>query len=222
MNNRKLRKAIMTLCAALLLVSLSVGITVAYLTDTKAVVNTFTVGQVKIELDEADVDKEGVVDAQGRVKANEYHLMPGHEYIKDPIVHVAKESEDCFVYIRVDNNGIEAIEAKSGDEMANGKKYQTVSEQILANDWTWVTMDGNVHYFYKTVLKADTDKELEVFQNFMVNGTVDNTTLLNYYNSVTNKAVTVNAYAVQKDGFADFKAAWNATFAADEGNVAFD
>ena len=218
MNTRKLRKLILTLCSALLLVSLSVGMTVAYLTDKDTVVNTFTVGQVDITLDEAPVNTEGEVIEGKRVTANTYHLLPGHEYTKDPTVHVTANSEDCYVYISVDNNGIEAIEAATGTVMGDGaSKYKTVSEQILAKGWTWVTNDGNKHYFYKAVPKSETVTDLVIFNNFMVSGDVTTTQLKNYYDGVTNKNVTIVAYAVQQDGFTDFKAAWNATFVSDTG-----
>ena len=55
MKNSKLRRILLTLACAVLLVSLSVGATLAYLTSTPTkVTNTFVVGEVKIELDEAD------------------------------------------------------------------------------------------------------------------------------------------------------------------------
>ena len=224
MKTRKLRKAILTLCSALLLVSLSVGATLAYLTSTDAVVNTFTVGQVKITLDEAPVDANGQETTGDRVKANDYHLLPGHEYDKDPTVHVEANSEDCFVYIRVDNNGIEKVEAPAGAKMADGTAYVTVAQQILNNGWTWVKNENNVHYFYKTVAKATTQQDLEVFSNFMVSNAIDNDTLAKYYQDAQadtetkDKNVTVDAYAVQKDGFGDdYAAAWNATFATEVG-----
>lgn len=115
MNTRKLRKAIMTLCAALLLVSLSVGITVAYLTDTQAVTNTFTVGKVGITLDEADVYEEGdagvtadkigtAIPGADRVATNKYNLIPGHVYDKDPTITVNADSQDCYVMAKVTVN----------------------------------------------------------------------------------------------------------------------
>ena len=219
---KKARKALLTLCAALLLVSMTVGVTVAYLTSNDSVTNTFTVGKVAITLDEAPVDANGQRTTGTRVKANTYHLLPGHEYDKDPIVHVDANSEDCFVFIRVDNNGIETIEAAADTLMADNTAYVTVAQQILNNGWTWVKNVNNVHYFCKTVLKTDSDKELEVFAKFMVSEDIGNTELKNYYDVATadseqKKNVTIDAYAVQKDGFNSYQEAWNATFAGDTG-----
>ena len=53
--NKKLRRILLTVCSAALLVCVTVGATVAYLTSTETVTNTFTVGKVDITLDEAAI-----------------------------------------------------------------------------------------------------------------------------------------------------------------------
>ena len=80
-SKRMLRKFLLLRSSALLLVSLTVGVTLAYLTDTDEVDNTFTVGNVEITLDEASIGADGDATTGDRVKKNEYHLLPGH---KDP------------------------------------------------------------------------------------------------------------------------------------------
>ena len=88
---------ILVLCAMLLVVS-TVFATVAFLTSTDSVQNTFTFGQVIITLDEAEVTTNGVV-VQGadRRHTNDYHLIPGHFYVKDPIVHVGCSSRSIMI-----------------------------------------------------------------------------------------------------------------------------
>lgn len=50
------KKKIVSLCLAAVLVVMAIaGATVAYFTDTKTADNTFTMGNVKITLDETDV-----------------------------------------------------------------------------------------------------------------------------------------------------------------------
>ena len=89
MKARNRIKPLLTLCCALLLVAAGVFGTLAYLTGTDTVNNTITVGNVKITLDEAKVTTDGTpVEGADRVKANEYHLLPGHTYTKDPTVTV--------------------------------------------------------------------------------------------------------------------------------------
>lgn len=109
MNTRKLRKILLTLCSALLLVSLSVGMTIAYLSDTTDVVkNTFTTGKVTIKLDEAAVKQDDngnyVVDTEAdpkRVTKNDYTMYPGGTYVKDPTITIEANSEDCYVAAKV-------------------------------------------------------------------------------------------------------------------------
>ena len=62
---KKSKVLVMTLCAVLLVATTVLG-TLAYLTDRESVTNTFTVGQVDITVDEADVNVNGqpTLDAQ--------------------------------------------------------------------------------------------------------------------------------------------------------------
>ena len=77
------KKKIGLLFAAILLVVASVLGTMAYLTSTDAVENTFTVGNIKIKLDEAKANPDGsLVEDADRVQANQYKLTPGHDYNK--------------------------------------------------------------------------------------------------------------------------------------------
>lgn len=111
----KRRALLLTLCAVLLVVASVMG-TMAYLADSKTVTNTFTIGQVKIDLDEAKVDTNGnPVTPAERVQANEYKLMPGHTYIKDPTVTVKEGSEDSYVRMKVTFNNASQIIALCTD-----------------------------------------------------------------------------------------------------------
>ena len=88
------KKVFVTVLCAVLLVAASVLGTMAYLTSNDEVVNTFTVGNVQIKLDEAKANPDGSLVANAdRVKANSYKLLPGHTYNKDPMVTVLKGSE---------------------------------------------------------------------------------------------------------------------------------
>ena len=220
---KKTSKALLLMLCAVLLVAASVLGTMAYLTSTDTVTNTFTVGNVKITLDEQDVDDDDnktdnvTVNNVVRDKANAYHLLPGHEYTKDPIIHVDADSEDCYVFVTVSNE-ITAIEAAATEKMANGSNYVPIVTQITKNGWTPLSEGSNV--YYKECSKSDTDKDIEVFANFMISGKVTVNQLATYAPTTTGgdaatttyKSIIVNAYAVQKDGFATAQDAWGATF----------
>lgn len=185
---KKTSKALLLSLCAVLLVTASVLGTMAYLTSQDQVVNTFTVGNVAITLDEKDVDNS-TLGENDRDKANAYKLMPGHNYEKDPIVHVDANSEDCYLFVKVVN------------EIANIEAEKTVAQQMTEKGWVVVDAANGI-YVYTTdktnpavVTKGS---NITVFENFTIAGNVDNTTLATY----ADKTITVNAYAIQADGFA--------------------
>lgn len=120
----KTKALLMSLCAVLLVAASVLG-TMAYLTDSKDVKNTFTVGNVAIKLDEAKVDENGnPVDKDGkvvdkteapRVTENKYKLLPGHVYVKDPTVTVVAPSVESYVRMKVTFNNASQIIAMCTD-----------------------------------------------------------------------------------------------------------
>ena len=206
---KKTSKALLLMLCAVLLVAASVLGTMAYLTSSDEVVNTFTVGNVKITLDEQDVDNS-TTDAD-RDQANSYKLLPGHTYTKDPTIHVDASSEDCYLFVKVVNE-IAAIE---GDP--------TVATQMAAKGWKVVDAEKGI-YVYATGTDAKTavsaNANIAVFDNFTIDGTkvvnvpTGGTTPAGKLNiaDYDGKTITVTAYAVQKDGFESKTAAeiWSA------------
>ena len=217
-------KALLLSLCAVLLVAASVLGTIAYLSDTEAVTNTFSVGSVTITLDEKDVDNDTntadnvTVDGVIRDKANGYKLLPGHQYTKDPIIHVASTSENCYLFVIVKNE-IAAIESDAAGD-------KTVAAQIVENGWNEVgtTADGTLYVYgavtdptavaggaNKTVFttfKIDGDKVVNVSDGKTVpEGKFD-------LSGYAGKTIIVTAYAVQVDGFEDAAAAaiWNTAF----------
>ena len=92
----KSKALLLTLCAVLLIAASVLG-TMAYLTSSAEVKNTFTIGKVEIKLDETDVTNP----TGPRVTANSYKLMPGTTYTKDPTVTVKAGSEESYVRMKV-------------------------------------------------------------------------------------------------------------------------
>lgn len=190
------KKAIIAALCAVMLVVGSVAGTMAYLTSTDEVVNTFTVGNVVITLDEADVDNS--TEDKDRDQANAYKLMPGHTYAKDPIVHVGEKSEKCYLFVKVVNE-IAAIEVTEAETTADTTKT-TVASQMDAKGWKAVEGQAGVYVYTQgatdpAIVNGNTN--VPVFDNFTISGNVNNTTLAGY----NNKAITVTAYAIQADGF---------------------
>ena len=116
----KSKALLLTLCAVLLIAASVLG-TMAYLTSSAEVKNTFTVGKVEIKLDEAKVTADGIpVEGAARVTANSYKLMPGTTYTKDPTVTVLNGSEASYVRMKVTfNNATEIIALCTDPEFAD-------------------------------------------------------------------------------------------------------
>ncbi len=187
------RKVLILALCAVLLISATVMGTLAYLTATTSQVkNTFTVGNVSFAdsaLDEADVNEYGVKETENRVLTNNYKLVPGHSYTKDPTVHMSKDTEDCWLFVKV-VNGISDIEAES--------TTTTIAAQMKALGWTPVAEGSNI-YAYKQVAKAGDN--IVVFNNFTL---ADDATVTGYENAT----ITIEAYAVQADGLDTAAEAW--------------
>lgn len=184
----KTKKTLLALCAVLLIAATVFG-TLAYLTSADKVTNTFTVGKVAITLDEAPVDVYGEVVEGNRVDANAYKLIPGHEYTKDPTVHVEAGSELCYVFVKVEN-GISEIEDATN----------TIAAQITANGWTALPDVAGV--YYKEDVTAANAENLVVFSSFTV---ADNANVAAY----ADAEIVITAYAVQDDGLS-LTEAWSA------------
>lgn len=113
---KKLFKAFVLTFAAVALVVASVVSTMAFLTSSAAVANTFTVGEVYIRMYESAVDANGVKvtnnkDANGMKTSagNVYNLMPGNTYDKDPTIYVDAKSQASYLFLKV-RNDIRSIE----------------------------------------------------------------------------------------------------------------
>lgn len=210
-----MKKKLLIMSVAMVLVcAFAVGMTIAYLTSTDSVVNTFTVGNVRIKLDEAKVNPDGTpVQGADRVKANSYKLIPGHIYTKDPMVTVLSGSEESFIKMTVtfsnsaeldaifDPTGADLLRIFNGYDSANWT-YKGNTKDITANTRTY-------EFWYKeTVAATDADVALDaLFDSITVPGTITNTQL----GTIENMTITVNAYAIQADGFeGNAEAAWTA------------
>lgn len=205
-------KALLVVACALLLVAASVFGTMAYLTSTDTVTNTFTVGKVKITLDEAKVNTDGTPVANAeRVKANEYKLLPGHTYTKDPVLTVKGGSEDAYVRLLVTINKASALKEVFG---ANFLPQNYVDNTWNAQTWpcvkTTVNSDDTVTYEfrYKEIVEAKAaDQKLDaLFKSFTVPGTVNGDQLA----KLGGLEIKVIGEAIQAEGFANADTAWKA------------
>ena len=202
---------LMTLCAIILVVATVFG-TMAYLTSDDEVVTTFTVGNVAIKLDEAPVDENGAAVSGDRVKANSYKLLPGHTYDKDPMVTLLKGSETSYVKMTVTfskASALDAIFAPTGADLTSIFNDYDSKNWIYKDNTKDATADTRTYEFwYKEAVGASTaDVALDaLFDSITVPSSIDKEQL----KTIEGMTITVNAYAIQADGFADAAAAWAA------------
>lgn len=232
----KSKALLLTLCAVLLVAASVLG-TMAYLTSTDTVTNTFTIGKVEIKLDETDVTNQ----TGPRVQANSYKLMPGTTYTKDPTVTVKAGSEESYVRMKVTfNNATEIIalctdpeftdDGPTGVENAYPLIRMVKFVEANAAKWDGIIPDNMV----------ETEDMLAMPKYFAYDKTADTLTYIFYYretvtattadvvlpvlfDSITvpewvtgeqlkalnNFRITVIAEAIQAGSFADADDAWS-------------
>ena len=141
------------------------------------------------------MDLYGKVDGTDRVTKNNYKLIPGKTYTKDPTVTVATGSENCYLFVKVENNIANALISE------NTATEDTIATQMEENGWLLLNEGSNIYY------QADAKEAGEtavVFNNFTVSSDVID---LSTYDG---KTIIVTAYAVQADGFNSATEAWEA------------
>ena len=177
-----MKKKILTLgLVAALSATAAIGGTLAYFTDTADATNTFTVGNVEIELTEPKWT-EAVKNTDGKME----NVYPGQILDKDPTV-TNNGKNSCFVRVSVSN-----LDQFEDEGMI---AYLTGDEKGKLGD-NWVK-EGD--YFYYTKELAASEATSPLFQKIeiptgLTNGKEDR------YSKVA-KDIVVNAEAVQSQGF---------------------
>lgn len=210
-------KKILTICICVVAVlTASVVGTLAYLTDTDSAVNTFTIGQVHISVDEAKVNADGTpVTGADRVKANEYHILPGMQYTKDPTVTVNGGSEDAYVRMILTVHN-------ASDVQAILTKYNLGDFSVLIGGWdknTWLyegftadtennTISFEFHYKEIVAKNADDTKLPALFDTLIVPGEITGEEMKDLYDG--GFKIEVFGHAIQAAGFNTADIAWTA------------
>ena len=211
----KKKSILMAAIAVMLVAVLVVGGTLAYFTDTKSATNTFTVGDVKIKLDETDVNNPEARTANG----NTYNVYPGQTVQKDPIVHnTGKNAAYIRATVNVSNwmnlvaayypdfketfpnDGYKAALNLLVGELGEG---WSVVEVVKGDTFTIGQFDAKFILKYDGTLAAGSETT-PMFTQVMVPAGLDNA------NASTFSSVKVQAQAIQADGFGTWEAAFNA------------
>lgn len=199
---KKANKVLLLALCAVLLVGATIAGTLAFLTDTDEVKNTFTVGKIAITLDETDVDEYGnAIENAEPVKGNQYNLVPGKTYTKDPEIHVEANSENSYLFVKITST------------IDNYIDVDNIEKQLA--DSGWEALAGVSGVWYQSYTKTDSVKDVKVFDTFTVLGEANNVSGWTDIKPADSK-IEVVAYAVQSETFTSAEAAWNATFGASQ------
>lgn len=143
----KARRALLALSLVLVTMMVAVGGTIAWLTaESGTVTNTFSPSGIDITLVETTT--------------NQFDLIPGYSYAKDPTVTVEGGSEACWLF----------VEMTVSDELADILTYDTILDET---PWTLVagptTASGKTTNVYAIeVPKSETDTAYELLKNSTV------------------------------------------------------
>lgn len=211
---KNIKRTLITVLAMLLVCVLSVSATLAYLyAKTATVRNTFSVGNVEITLDEAKVNKYGELlakdgsiwdeskDLADRVDTNEYKLISGKDYIKDPTVHVAATSEESYIFIKLEISDV--VSAVLVSDGAN-----SINKQLEDNGWFPVEGTTDCYRYKETVDGIAKGKaiDLPIFKKIQVDEEATGDRLV----AAKDGTIAITAYAIQQDGLENHADAWKA------------
>lgn len=221
-----MKKKVISIALVIALIAVIAVGSFAYFTDTKSANNTFTVGDVKIKLDETNIN-----DPQGdRVTSNEYtSVFPGIEYQKDPIVtNTGKNDAYVRAVVTIENGmnwlGLYNYDGEDPNSVWTyafadtfdklicntlGEGWEVVGFKHVLSSQTNPTSDTVVTLQYKGVLKSG-EATTAMFEKIMLptNATANDIATRVAQNGVFH--IDVVAQAIQADGFDT----WEDAFAA--------
>lgn len=171
-RQRRNRRILMTVCLLALVMVVSVGATIAWLTDTTGpVTNTFTVGDINITLAETTTD---------------YKMVPGKTIAKDPKVTVEGGSEACWLFVKVEKSA----------------NLDSFISYTIANGWTALTGVDGVYYREVPASTTAQVFDVLTSNQVTVKDDVTKTMMDGLkVSGATQPTLTFTAYACQKDGF---------------------
>lgn len=194
-NSNGISARVLVMAVALtLIIGGIIGGSVAWLTaKTDPVVNTFTVGDINIELKES-----GTTTVNGK-ETKSYTVTPGVDLTKDPKVKVMKDSEACWLFVKVEAQNWPTLHDNDGNKLIDYR---------IASDWTQVEGIGNVYYKKLDATKSDTEYQILSGENGGKVTVSDKLTKEMLKDLDKNFTLTFTAYAIQQDGFTTAEAAW--------------
>lgn len=159
----------------------TIGGTIAWLTSkSETVTNTFTYGDINISISETDTN-----DNDNNQYTNLYEMVPGKKITKDPVITVAKNSENCYLFVKIDKTD----------------NFDEFMEYVILEDW--LLLEGTENVYYQEVSKKEDKQEFSVIKDNAV--TVKESVTKRMLNDLDKSGennfpqLNITAYAVQRD-----------------------
>lgn len=167
----------------------TIGTALAFLVaESEVVTNTFTYGKIELELWENLVDEDGELTEDKTYEGIEYlNIVPGDTVNKNPTATVKAGSEDCYVYVRVENNLVStAVNA-----------VNPVATLDIKPEWEKIGADGDTVTLYRYTADPQQPGDFNVFEHvtFSADLTVEDVATL----KDIQDAIVIKAYAHQSD-----------------------
>ena len=212
----------LSMCIALAAIAI-VGASLAYFTDTKTAKNTFTMGNVQIKLDEANIKNP----KGDRVTSNEYNVYPGLVVDKDPTVHNTGKNgawvraivtiENGMNWLGLYNDNVwtapqeEAFEALINNTLGEDWEIEDIAYDMSSQDHP--TSDFVATLKYTKTLDAGKDTSA-MFSKIAFPAKMTGNDVTTRIAQNGEFGIDVVAEAIQADGFTT----WEAAFAAFDAN----
>lgn len=188
-------KMFVMMLALVLVFGCAVGGTIAWLTaTTDTVTNTFTYGDINIELFEHNYDATknelGTTEVK---KVENYKIIPGVNLPKDPTVRVKAGSEACWLFVKVE---------ETGTFVTNKVTYS-----VKTGDDGWTALPGVDGVYYREVGAVTADTTFKVLTDDQVTVS-DQLTKEDIKDITGTQVLKFTAYAVQREGINSATDAW--------------
>lgn len=165
---------VMTLAMSLMIFSLIGGSISWLMTETDPIKNVFTYGDINITLEETTGDK--------------YKMTPGRMLAKDPKITVLADSEDCWLFVKIEESAVKKLSDYISYDVADG----------------WIALDGVAGVYYREVDNYVENVTYSVLAGDKV--TVKDTVtkeMLEKLDDSNYPTLTFTGYAVQRDAEID-------------------
>lgn len=165
---------VLSLAVSLMVFSLIGGSIAWLMTETEPVKNVFTYGDIDITLEETTGEK--------------YKMTPGKTLAKDPKITVLADSEDCWLFVKIEESAVEKLSDYIDYSVADG----------------WTALEGVPGVYYREVDNSAENITYSVLKDDQVK-VKDSVTkeMLEKLDDTNYPTLTFTGYAVQRDATID-------------------